>query len=385
MAKKMDVSTNQLHDRNLKLALSQIEKEFGKGSIMRLGDQYHEEIPVISTGALSLDIAVGVGGFPRGRIVEIYGPESSGKTTVCLHVVANAQKAGGVCAYIDTEHALDPHYARIIGVNTDDLLVSQPDCGEDALNIADTLVRSSAIDVLVIDSVAALVPRAEIEGQMGDSHVGLQARLMSQALRKLTAIVGKSNTCIVFTNQIREKIGVMFGSPETTSGGRALKFYASLRLDIRRLATIKSPDGMPQGNRVRVKVVKNKLAAPFHQAEFDIMYDEGISRSGSILDVALDMKLLDRRGSWFSFEEEQIAQGREQTKKAIATDKGLEERILAKIRVELDKTKTIGKTAAEVAENAASNEAEEVFDEKDASNETEEVFDEKDDSALLES
>ncbi|MDD4098895.1 MAG: recombinase RecA, partial [Lentisphaeria bacterium] len=243
MAKEPAQNAADARDRNLKLALGQIEKEFGKGSIMRLGDKTHEAIPVVSSGALSLDIAMGIGGFPRGRILEIFGPESSGKTTVCLHVVANAQKAGGVCAFIDTEHALDPRYARIIGVNTDDLLISQPDCGEDALNIAETPVRSNALDVLVIDSVAALVPRAEIEGQMGDSHVGLQARLMSQALRKLTAIISKSHTCVVFTNQIREKIGVMFGSPETTTGGRALKFYSSIRLDIRRIATIKAPDG----------------------------------------------------------------------------------------------------------------------------------------------
>lgn len=332
MAKDANVSGKELHERNLKLALGQIEKEFGKGSIMRLGDQNHQDIPVISTGALSLDLAMGIGGFPRGRIIEIYGPEASGKTTVCLHAVANAQKMGGVCAYIDTEHALDPRYARIIGVNTDDLLVSQPDCGEDALNIADTLVRSGAIDILVIDSVAALVPKAEIEGQMGDSHVGLQARLMSQALRKLTAIVSKSHTCIIFTNQIREKIGVMFGSPETTTGGRALKFYASVRLDIRRMATIKSPDGQAQGNHVKVKVVKNKLAAPFQECEFDIMYDEGISHSGSILDVAMSMNLIEKRGSWFSFGDTQIGQGREQTKKAIDQDKNLEAQLMAKIR-----------------------------------------------------
>ncbi|MDQ0289588.1 recombinase RecA [Oligosphaera ethanolica] len=338
-------------DRNLKLALGQIEKEFGKGSIMRLGDQTHDAVPVISSGAMALDIAMGVGGFPRGRVLEIFGPESSGKTTVCLHVVANAQRAGGVCAYIDTEHALDPRYAKIIGVNTDDLLISQPDCGEDALNITDTLVRSNAIDVLVIDSVAALVPRAEIEGQMGDSHVGLQARLMSQALRKLTAIISKSRTCVVFTNQIREKIGVMFGSPETTTGGRALKFYASIRLDIRRIATIKAPDGQAQGSRVKVKVVKNKLAAPFRECEFDIMYDEGISRAGSILDVALDMKLLEKRGSWFSFEDVQVGQGREQTKKAIEQDLELQNRLITKIRENLPEHQ--GGTATTAAAQAA--------------------------------
>ncbi|NLF94022.1 MAG: recombinase RecA [Oligosphaeraceae bacterium] len=347
---KETVSTAELHDRNLKLALGQIEKEFGKGSIMRLGDQSHEAVPVISSGALSLDLAMGIGGFPRGRVLEIYGPESSGKTTVCLHVVANAQKAGGICAFIDTEHALDPRYARIIGVNTDDLLVSQPDCGEDALNIAETLVRSGAIDVLVIDSVAALVPKAEIEGQMGDSHVGLQARLMSQALRKLTAIVAKSRTCIVFTNQIREKIGVMFGSPETTTGGRALKFYASIRLDIRRMATIKSPDNQALGNRVKVKVVKNKLAAPFQECEFDIMYDEGISRSGSILDVALDMRIIEKRGSWFSFEDLQIGQGREQTKKALDQDSALADKVLQKIREKIPTAHASPARAADVAE-----------------------------------
>ena len=328
-------------ERNLKLALGQIEKEFGKGSIMRLGDQSHIEIPVIPSGAMALDIAMGIGGFPRGRVIENYGPESSGKTTVCLHVVANAQKAGGTCAYIDTEHALDPKYAKIIGVDTDNLIVSQPDCGEDALNIADTLVHSNAIDVLVIDSVAALVPRAEIEGQMGDSHVGLQARLMSQALRKLTAIIAKSNTCVIFTNQIREKIGVMFGNPETTTGGRALKFYASIRLDIRRIATIKGADGVAAGSRVKVKVVKNKLAPPFQECEFDIMYSEGISRAGSLLDVALEMKLLEKRGSWFAMGDIQIAQGREQTKKAIEQDPALEAKLLEKIHEKLAANKGI--------------------------------------------
>ena len=328
-------SATDEHSRNLKLAIGQIEKEFGKGAIMRLGDQTHEAVPVISTGALALDIAMGIGGVPRGRIIEIFGPESSGKTTVCLHVVANAQRAGGTCAFIDTEHALDPRYAKIIGVDTDNLLVAQPDCGEDALNIAETLVRSNAVDVVIIDSVAALVPKAEIEGQMGDSHVGLQARLMSQALRKLTALINKSKTCMIFTNQIREKIGVMFGNPETTTGGRALKFYASMRLDIRRMATIKTPDGQPLGNRVKVKVVKNKMAAPFQECEFDIMYNEGISRAGSILDVALDMKLLEKRGSWFAFGDTQIAQGREQTKKAIDEDKALQEKLVSKIMEKL--------------------------------------------------
>ena len=318
--------------RELQAAMMQIEKSFGKGTIMRLGERPKQQVDVISSGAMALDIAIGVGGFPRGRIVEIYGPESSGKTTVCLHVVANAQKAGGTCAFIDTEHALDPRYAKVIGVDTDNLLVSQPDCGEDALNIAETLVRSGAVDVLVVDSVAALVPKAEIEGEMGDSHVGLQARLMSQALRKLTSIVARTNTCVIFTNQIREKIGVMFGNPETTTGGRALKFYASLRLDIRRLAAIKSPDGRALGNRVKVKVVKNKLAPPFNECEFDIMFNEGVSRSGSLLDVALDMKILEKRGSWISMGDVQIAQGREGAKKAIAEDAELAAKLEAAIR-----------------------------------------------------
>ncbi|MFO7821281.1 MAG: recombinase RecA [Lentisphaeria bacterium] len=319
-------------DRNLQLAVGQIQKEFGEGAIMRLGDRSHQDVPSISTGALSLDIALGIGGVPRGRVTEVYGPEASGKTTVCLHIIANAQKAGGVCAFIDTENALDPQYAKKIGVNTTDLLVSQPDCGEDALNIAETLVRSNSIDVLVVDSVAALVPRAEIEGQMGDTHVGLQARLMSQALRKLTGAISKSRTSVIFTNQIREKIGVMFGNPETTPGGRALKFYSSVRIEIRRVATIKAPSGEAMGNRVKTKVVKNKMAAPFRIAEFDIMYSEGISRAGSILDVATDMKLLEKRGSWFSFNDDQIGQGREQAKAAIAEDKELQDTILAEIR-----------------------------------------------------
>ena len=323
-------------EKNLQLAMGQIEKEFGKGTIMRLGDRPRENIPTISTGALSLDIALGVGGVPRGRITEIYGPESSGKTTVCLHVLANAQKAGGICAFIDTEHALDPQYAGVIGVDTVDLLVSQPECGEDALNITETLVRSNAVDVLVVDSVAALVPRAEIEGQMGDSHVGLQARLMSQALRKLTGVISKSRTALVFTNQIREKIGIMFGNPETTPGGRALKFYSSIRIEVRRAATIKTPGGEAIGNRVKAKIVKNKLAPPYRQAEFDIMFAEGISRAGSILDVAIEAKIIEKRGSWFSFDGEQIGQGREQTKACIQEDAGLQGRILARIREALD-------------------------------------------------
>ena len=333
---KKAAQADQQKEKNLSLALGQIEKEFGKGSIMRLGDgSMHFDVPTISTGALALDIGLGIGGVPRGRVVEIYGPESSGKTTLCLHVIANAQKAGGVSAIIDAEHAIDPQYAEKIGVNIEDLLISQPDCGEDALNIAESLIRSNALDVLVIDSVAALVPRAEIEGQMGDSHMGLQARLMSQALRKITGAISKSRTCVIFTNQIRSKIGVMFGSPETTTGGNALKFYSSIRLDIRRIAAIKNSAGEVIGNRTKVKVVKNKLAPPFKIAEFDINYSEGISRSGSILDVALDLGIVDKRGSWFSFQSEQLGQGREPSKKTIAENKKIQDAILKAIRGKL--------------------------------------------------
>lgn len=322
-------------DKSLQIAISQIEKEFGKGSIMRLGDsQAAVDVPVISTGSLSLDLALGIGGVPAGRIVEIFGPESSGKTTLCLHVIANAQKAGGKCAIIDAEHAIDPGYAAKIGVDIDNLLISQPDCGEDALNIVDTLVRSNAISVLVVDSVAALVPRAEIDGQMGDSHVGLQARLMSQALRKLTGAASKSRTCVIFTNQIREKIGVMYGNPETTPGGNALKFYASVRMDIRKTTAIKVGDSV-LGNRCRVKVIKNKMAPPFKVAEFDIMYNEGISKTGSVVDVAVDLGLMERRGSWFNFEGEQLAQGRDQTKELLASDPELMQKIVDKIKEKL--------------------------------------------------
>ena len=337
-------------DKNLSVALSQIEKQYGKGSIMFLGDNnFHADIATISTGALSLDMALGIGGVPRGRIVEVYGPESSGKTTLCLHILANAQKADGICAIIDAEHALDPTYAKKIGVNIDGLLVSQPDCGEDALNIAETLIRSNSIDVLVIDSVAALVPKAEIEGQMGDSHMGLQARLMSQALRKITGAVSRSKTCVIFTNQIRSKIGVMFGSPETTTGGNALKFYCSIRMDIRKIAIIKDNKGEPIGNRTRVKVVKNKLAPPFREAEFDIQYSEGISRSGSILDVATDMGIIQKRGSWFSMDGEQLGQGREQTKEFIQTEDGLQKKILKSIR---DKVNGVEKETEEEEKEA---------------------------------
>ncbi len=300
-------------EKALDAALGQIEKQFGKGSVMRMGDNVGMNIESIPTGALSLDLALGIGGLPRGRIVEIYGPESSGKSTLAMHAVAEAQRNGGICAYIDAEHAMDPVYARAIGVNVDDLLISQPDTGEQALEIADMLIRSGALDVLVIDSVAALTPRAEIEGEMGDTHVGLQARLMSQALRKLTGTLSKSSTIAIFINQLREKIGVMYGSPEVTPGGRALKFYSSIRLDIRRIEAIK--DGADVvGNRTRVKVVKNKCSAPFKQAEFDIMYGKGISREGSLLDVAVELGFVKKSGAWFTYEGEQLGQGRENVK-----------------------------------------------------------------------
>jgi recombination protein RecA len=298
----------------LESAIMQIEKQFGKGSIMKLGDDSARvRIGSISTGSLELDVALGIGGIPRGRVTEIYGPESSGKTTLSLHIVAEAQKAGGIAAFVDAEHALDPSYAAKLGVNTDELLVSQPDTGEEALEITESLVRSGAIDIVVVDSVAALVPRAEIEGEMGDSHMGLQARLMSQALRKLTGIISKSKTSVLFINQIRHKIGVMFGSPETTTGGNALKFYSSIRLDIRRIETLKSGDEA-MGNRVRVKVVKNKVAPPFRQAEFDIMYDQGISREGGILDLGVKYEIIKKAGTWYSYGEERIGQGRENAK-----------------------------------------------------------------------
>ena len=315
----------------LDLALSHIEKQYGSGAVMRLGEKPDANVEAIPTGALSLDIALGIGGIPRGRIIEIYGPESSGKTTVALHVVAQVQKMGGEAAFIDAEHALDPIYAEALGVQTDDLIVSQPDTGEQALEITEQLVRSGAVDVIVIDSVAALVPKAEIEGLMGDSHVGLQARLMSQALRKLAGIISKSNTTAIFINQLREKVGVMFGNPETTTGGRALKFYASVRLDVRRIESLKG-DGGVIGNRTRIKVVKNKVAPPFKEAEFDIMYGEGISREGNILDVAVDMDIVKKSGSWFSYNEERLGQGRETVKSILKDNPELADEIENKIR-----------------------------------------------------
>lgn len=315
-------------------AVLQIEKQFGKGSIMKLGDTVVKNVDVIPTGCLALDIATGIGGVPRGRIIEIYGPESSGKTTVSLHITAEVQKMGGVAAFIDAEHALDPTYAKNLGVNLDELYVSQPDNGEQALDIAEHLVRSSAIDLIVVDSVAALTPRAEIEGEMGDSHVGLQARLMSQALRKLTAIINKSKTCVIFINQLREKVGVMFGSPETTTGGKALKFYSSMRFDVRKIDQIKDGTDIV-GNRTRVKIVKNKLAPPFKQAEFDIMYGEGISQSGCILDLAVDQGLIQKSGAWFAYNGEKIGQGKENAKKYLLSNPEIMKELETKLKEKL--------------------------------------------------
>ena len=326
--------SNQDKDRNIAIesAIGQIEKAFGKGSVMKLGTSgMNLDIQAISTGSLGLDVALGIGGLPKGRIVEIYGPESSGKTTLALHVVAEAQKDGGACAFVDAEHALDPVYAKKLGVNIDELLISQPDAGEQALEIADTLVRSGAISVLVVDSVAALVPRAELEGDMGDSHMGLQARLMSQALRKLTSSISKSNCLVIFINQIRQKIGIMFGNPETTSGGNALKFYASVRLDIRRIGAIKDKDDII-GNQTRVKVVKNKVAPPFRTVEFDIMYGEGISKNGEIVDLGVSAEIIEKSGSWFSYNEQRIGQGRENVKKFLAENTDIAKEIEDKIK-----------------------------------------------------
>ncbi len=328
------VTTRRTDDRQraLDAAIAQIERSFGKGSVMRLGKaEQLADIETVSTGSLGLDIGLGVGGLPRGRVIEIYGPESSGKTTLTLHVIAEAQKAGGTCAFIDAEHALDPGYARKLGVNLDDLLISQPDTGEQALEIADTLVRSGAIDVIVVDSVAALVPKAELEGEMGDSHVGLQARLMSQALRKLTASISRSKTMVIFTNQIRSKIGVMFGSPETTTGGNALKFYASIRLDIRRIGQVKEKDETV-GNQTRVKVVKNKVAPPFRVVEFDIMYGEGISKTGELIDLGIKAGLVEKSGSWFSYGSQRIGQGRENAKAFLRANPAIAQEIETAIR-----------------------------------------------------
>ncbi len=331
-AEKSKASTQVAADaaarKTLDLALSAITKEFGEGSIMRLGDATKMKVETVSTGSIAIDLALGAGGLPTGRIIEIFGPESSGKTTLCLSVIAEVQKKGGLAAFIDVEHALDPKYARIVGVNLDDLLVSQPDSGEDALTIAETLIRSGAIDVIVIDSVAALISKQELDGQMGDATVGSQARLMSQAMRRLTAVISKTKCVCIFTNQIREKIGVMFGNPETTPGGRALKFYSSVRLDIRRIAAIKTGDGKVVGNRTRVKVVKNKVAPPFTEAEFDILYAEGISKEGAVIDAANDLGLLDKRGTWLSFEGQQVGQGRDSARDNLRQDPAL----LAKIR-----------------------------------------------------
>jgi len=321
-------------DKALDAALTQIEKQFGKGSVMRMGENVHMGVEAVSTGAMSLDLALGIGGLPRGRVVEIYGPESGGKSTLAMHVVAEAQRNGGICAYVDAEHAMDPVYAGAIGVNVDDLLISQPDTGEQALEISDMLIRSGALDILVIDSVAALTPRAEIEGDMGDTHVGLQARLMSQALRKLTGTLSKSKTIAIFINQLREKVGVVYGSPEVTPGGRALKFYSSVRIDIRRIESIK--DGTEVvGNRTRAKVVKNKVAAPFRQAEFDIMYGKGISREGSLLDVAVDLGFVKKAGAWFTYEGEQLGQGRENVKQFLSDNPQLMAEIDERVRQHL--------------------------------------------------
>ena len=338
----------------LELAMSQIEKQFGKGSIMRLGSKEAiVPIAVIPTGAISFDAALGVGGFPRGRVVEIFGPESSGKTTIALQVIAEAQKTGGMAAFVDAEHALDPGYAKKLGVDVDNLLVSQPDYGEQALDIAEALVRSGAIDVLVVDSVAALVPKAELDGEMGDSHMGLQARLMSQALRKLTGVISKSRTCLIFINQIREKIGVMFGNPETTTGGRALKFYASVRIDIRRIAAIKEGDTVV-GSRTKVKIVKNKVAAPFRDAEFDIMYGEGISREGDLLDLAAAHDIVEKSGAWFSYKGERIGQGRENARGFLKENRDIFAKIDAEVRQKMGLTPGAEKAMAAGAAAGAS-------------------------------
>ncbi|GIO36089.1 protein RecA [Paenibacillus antibioticophila] len=346
----------------LDMALRQIEKQFGKGSIMKLGESTHMQVEVVPSGSIALDIALGIGGFPRGRIIEVYGPESSGKTTVALHAIAEVQKAGGQAAFIDAEHALDPLYSSKLGVNIDELLLSQPDTGEQALEIAEALVRSGAVDIIVIDSVAALVPKAEIEGEMGDSHVGLQARLMSQALRKLSGAISKSKTIAIFINQLREKVGVMFGNPETTPGGRALKFYSSVRLDVRRIETIKMGNDMV-GNRTRIKVVKNKVAPPFKQAEIDIMYGEGISKEGSIIDIGVELDIVDKSGAWYSFAGERLGQGRENAKQYLKEHTEISNTIEQKIREASNLTTSVAPASADELEEEAQEE-QALFDEE---------------------
>lgn len=346
------MSENAEKKKALEVAMSQIEKQFGKGSVMKLGEFKAMEIEAIPTGALSLDIALGIGGVPRGRIIEVFGPESSGKTTLALHIVAEAQKMGGEAAFIDAEHALDPVYAKKLGVDIDNLIVSQPDTGEQALEITESLVRSGALDVIVVDSVAALVPKAEIDGDMGDSHMGLQARLMSQALRKLAGAINKSKTVLIFINQLREKIGVMFGNPETTTGGRALKFYASVRMDIRKIENIKQ-DGEVKGNRVRVKVIKNKVAPPFREAEFDVVYGQGISKEGNILDMAVNLDIVEKAGSWFSYDGNRIGQGRENVKKYLRENPKMLEEIEAKVREDFEKVfeESLGEELPEIEDD----------------------------------
>ena len=346
------MAENTEKKKALEAAMSQIEKQFGKGSVMKLGEFKAMEIEAIPTGALSLDMALGIGGVPRGRIIEVFGPESSGKTTLALHVVAEAQKMGGEAAFIDAEHALDPVYAKKLGVDIDNLIVSQPDTGEQALEITESLIRSGALDVIVVDSVAALVPKAEIDGDMGDSHMGLQARLMSQALRKLAGAINKSKTVLIFINQLREKIGVMFGNPETTTGGRALKFYASVRLDIRKIENIKQ-DGEVKGNRVRVKVIKNKVAPPFREAEFDIVYGEGISKAGNILDMAVNMDIIEKSGSWFSYDGNRIGQGRENVKRYLKENPEILSEVEEKVRANFAKAfqDSLGEELPEVDED----------------------------------
>ena len=354
------MSENTEKKKALEMAMSQIEKQFGKGSVMKLGEFKAMEIEAIPTGALSLDIALGIGGVPRGRIIEVFGPESSGKTTLALHVVAEAQKMGGEAAFIDAEHALDPVYAKKLGVDIDNLIVSQPDTGEQALEITESLVRSGALDVIVVDSVAALVPKAEIDGDMGDSHMGLQARLMSQALRKLAGAINKSKTVLIFINQLREKIGVMFGNPETTTGGRALKFYASVRMDIRKIENIKQ-DGEVKGNRVRVKVIKNKVAPPFREAEFDIVYGQGISKEGNILDMAVNLDIIEKSGSWFSYNGERIGQGRENVKKYLKDNPKMLEEVEKKVRENFEKAfeQSLGEELPEIDDDSDDDDDEE--------------------------